>query len=632
MKIKNKKYTCKVCGKILDKKYKNNLCLKHYEQMIEYGFTLDNNPRTEYDSNETVVVEDNHAEILLYDFLQEELDEKVIIDIEDVDRIKDIRWDKKSSCIVGESFKEKVLIENVIMNTKEKVIFNDGNYLNCKKENLNIVENKTKSKKVDKRKKGKVEITSLGTSTLDVTGSCWSIEYDKQDGTRGLILLENGICQGGTTLEDYNANKRMADYIPYDRAEFMIFSHIHGDHLLLSPASIPRGFKGKVIMTKEMKTLSMPLLLDGSFIHDRNVKELKNKGRKVEPLFTESDTYLLMNKVQEVDKNEVIKLNDEVSIRLVNNSHVIGAVQIELFIKKPSNHIVKILYTGDLGSKLNLAFQPFLVENEIVKKADIMICESTYGSSKRGFVKQECIDERRDLMKTLENTINNKSKCLIPSFSFSRSQTVMCMIYEHFKNSKENFQVVVDSRLTCEMNNAYREVLKGDDYEYWNKVLAWDRFKFITNFKDTDELSTKNDGIPRIILSSSGFMEAGHVRCWASRLMSDKNNTICFIGYSGIGTLADQIQNSNNPNIKIDGLYCIRRCKVKTYRTFSSHMQQQELINYFKQISIGSKILLHHGNKDAKYELKDKATEELHKVGKPTKIVVVDKNNDTFSI
>ena len=38
----------------------------------------------------------------------------------------------------------------------------------------------------------------MGTSTIDVTGSCWSIEYDKLDGTRGLILIENGINQGGT--------------------------------------------------------------------------------------------------------------------------------------------------------------------------------------------------------------------------------------------------------------------------------------------------------------------------------------------------------------------------------------------------------------------------------------------------
>lgn len=109
-------------------------------------------------------------------------------------------------------------------------------------------------------------------------------------------------------------------------------------------------------------------------------------------------------------------------------------------------------------------------------------------------------------------------------------------------------------------------------------------------------------------------------------------NTICFVGYSGVGTLADKIRNSKNPNITIDGIDCYRKCEIKTYSTFSSHIQQNELIDYFKQISIGSKIILHHGSKEAKYELKERATEELRKIGKTTKIVVADKGCDSFVI
>lgn len=627
---KNNKRYCEQCGRMINNGH--SLCEKHYQQLKRYGVFLDNNQRDEEDLNEIILYE-THAEIMLYDDLfQEELDDRVIIDLEDVESVKYVRWNRKQSCIVGNVLGRKVPLANYILNTDKKVEYVDGNILNCKRENLNIIEKKSKVKKIDKRRKGKIDITSLGTSTIDVTGSCWSIEYDKHDGTRGLILIENGINQGGTVVEDYNANKRMADYIPYDRADFMLFSHVHGDHLLLSPAGISRGFNGKAIMTSGMKILAEKLLLDGSFIHDRNIKELKKGGRKAEPLFTESDTYLFLNKVKEIPSNEIVKLSEEVSIRLVNNSHVLEAYQIELFIKKPSNHVVKILYTGDLGSKKNFEFQPFLKENEIVKKADIMICESTYGSNSRSFTKQECIDERKELMDIVDDTIKNKTKCLIPSFSFSRSQCVMCMLYEHLKESKENFQIIVDSRLTGEINNAYREILQGEDRKYWNEVMGFDRFKFITNYKETLEYATKNDGIPRIILSSSGFMEAGHVRTWASHIMSNANNTICFIGYSGIGTLADKIQNCKHGDIMIDGVKCIRRCKIKTFRTFSSHIQQDEIINYFKQISIGDRILIHHGNKESKYELKEKATEELRKIGKTTKIVVVDKGSDTFKI
>lgn len=630
MKKRKKNYNCRVCGR--ETGHADGLCSKHYDQIKLYGYPLEDSPRRETDPN-MITTDGNVAYIELYTFLFDVMEEKVIIDIEDVDKVKLYCWSRKNGCIVANQFGKHVLLPNIILDTDEKVEYINGDYLDCRKENLRIIERDIKVKKIDKRKRGKIEITSMGTSTIDVTGSCWMIEYDKSNGQRGCILLENGISQGKTIVEDYNANKRMADYIPYERVEFMLFSHVHQDHLGLSPASINKGFKGRVIMTQEQRIIGEKLLLDAAFVHNKNVEDMYKMGKKVQPLYTESDTYLFLNRVDIIEKYKWIKLNEEVEIRYVNNSHVVGAVQIELKIRKPSNHIVKILYTGDLGSKLNLEFQPFLVENEIVKKADIMICESTYGSSSRSFNKQKCIDERKDLMNTIREVINRKAKCLIPSFSFGRSQTLMVMLYEEFKDVKDlDCVFIVDSRLTNEINSAYREVLKGEDRVYWEEVLAWDKFKFIDNYKNTVEIVNKNDGIPKIIISSSGFMEAGHVREWCKHILGNKGDVICFVGYNGKGTLADRIINQKDNIISFDGVNCVRRCTIKQYGTFSSHIQQQEIINYFKQISIGQKILLHHGNEDAKEELKKEATRQLKQIGKSVKIVVVGKGSDTFSI
>lgn len=124
----------------------------------------------------------------------------------------------------------------------------------------------------------------------------------------------------------------------------------------------------------------------------------------------------------------------------------------------------------------------------------------------------------------------------------------------------------------------------------------------------------------------------GHVREWAKRILENEDNVICFVGYSGKGTLSDKIINQKDKNISFDGVTCIRRCKIKQYNTFSSHIQQKEIIDYFKQISIGQMILLHHGNMDAREELKEEAIKQLGEVGKSVKIVVIDKNNNTFFI
>ena len=52
------------------------------------------------------------------------------------------------------------------------------------------------------------------------------------------------MVQGGTVLEDYNANKRMINAIPFNYAEFILIGHSHVDHIGNICACIPNGFKG----------------------------------------------------------------------------------------------------------------------------------------------------------------------------------------------------------------------------------------------------------------------------------------------------------------------------------------------------------------------------------------------------
>ena len=61
-----------------------------------------------------------------------------------------------------------------------------------------------------KSKDNDIIVSSLGNSTDNVTGSCFSISYPKDDNTRRLIILECGLSQDGhTPLEQYNSNKKM---------------------------------------------------------------------------------------------------------------------------------------------------------------------------------------------------------------------------------------------------------------------------------------------------------------------------------------------------------------------------------------------------------------------------------------
>lgn len=87
--------TCEVCGREhckLNKVGGKYVCMKHVHQYCKYGKFLDTNPRTVQDPNE-IRIEKDIAYISLYDINSNKIDE-AIIDAEDVDKVKDIKWSK----------------------------------------------------------------------------------------------------------------------------------------------------------------------------------------------------------------------------------------------------------------------------------------------------------------------------------------------------------------------------------------------------------------------------------------------------------------------------------------------------------------------------------------------------------
>ena len=92
-------------------------CWKHYNQIRKHGHLLD---RTKYDKNQIVVDNNNNnnncAYIVLYNKDGVEMD-KAIIDIEDIDLIKDFKWHLNSQGYVETtSNKKNILLHQLLMN------------------------------------------------------------------------------------------------------------------------------------------------------------------------------------------------------------------------------------------------------------------------------------------------------------------------------------------------------------------------------------------------------------------------------------------------------------------------------------------------------------------------------------
>lgn len=154
---------CKICGK--NEVKANGMCEKHYRQYRKYGHCLDNNPRTKYDPNEIIEYED-YAEIVLYDKKCNEID-RALIDLEDVDKVKDYKWGLTKGYVLNKSIKE---LHRFIMDCPDDMIVDHINHnrLDNRKSNLRLCNKSQNAMNTKKRKN----------NTSGTTGVYWDKKYN----------------------------------------------------------------------------------------------------------------------------------------------------------------------------------------------------------------------------------------------------------------------------------------------------------------------------------------------------------------------------------------------------------------------------------------------------------------------
>lgn len=135
---------CSVCGKTQGKilgasnKYGSPLCEKHYAQFRRLGRFLDNSQRSNRDNNE-IIIKDGFAELILYKNNIENA--RAIIDIEDIQKVSDKKWNTIQNNYVATKINKKVvLLHRLIMDCPNnmEVDHKNRNPLDNRKCNLRI--------------------------------------------------------------------------------------------------------------------------------------------------------------------------------------------------------------------------------------------------------------------------------------------------------------------------------------------------------------------------------------------------------------------------------------------------------------------------------------------------------------
>lgn len=476
---------------------------------------------------------------------------------------------------------------------------------------------------MSKTKKNKVKVSFVGTNAEAVTGSSILIESNNKK-----ILIECGLYQGDESLfEQYKINKRRLPYKVKD-IDYLVLLHSHIDHVGLVPRLYKQGATAKIIAPVGLKNLFELMTNDSAFIMERDAEDLTKKfGRDFEPIYDREDVYKSLMYWNEFEKNEVVEIDEDIKIKFLNSAHIINACQCELWIKN-NNRVVKIGITSDLG---NISIDnDYVADFEPIEKANLLIGEATYSRELKHINNKNRLKDLEKLKTIITQTcIDNKAKVLIPVFALQRCQTILTCLYDIFKEEREfNIPIIIDSPLAIKITEVFLKELEHTQPEDYNKlkdVLQWKNIRFEKEFEGTQMCVSSQE--PCVFLSCSGMMNAGRAVYTASKLLPNSNNYIVFCGYSSEGSLGSKIKNKKQKTVTIDGKSIPCKCQVANLLSFSSHMQRQDLLNYYSNGNY-DKIAIVHSDFKSKVVFCKELQELLSKKNKTNKVVCVNKSTE----
>lgn len=454
-----------------------------------------------------------------------------------------------------------------------------------------------------------------------VTGSCHLITTDKHS-----VLLDCGQFQGGKAMEALNREE-----FPFnpEEIEFLLLSHAHIDHCGRIPLLVKRGFKGKIYCTDATADLLQVMLKDSAHIHEQDAfyqskKNARSGKPPVEPLYTQADAEEALKLVTPVLYDQLVQLNDQMRMVFNDAGHILGSAITELWVTEGED-TSKIVFSGDLG----VMDRPILRDPTIIKKADYVIMETTYGNR----LHKENSTSVDELLNIVVKTIKRGGNVVIPSFAVGRTQELLFEFNKIFESDPKfqdvlgQVKVFVDSPMATTATEVFRKnasVFDDDTKEYivrGDNPLDFPNLEFTRSTAESQAINY--DKIPKIIISASGMCEAGRIRHHLKHNLWDARNSIVFVGYQAEGTLG-RLLVEGQKEVTLFGEVINVAAEIHNLEGFSGHADRDGLYAWLSGFQKEPKhIFLIHGEMDSKRDFA-KYVEE----NKGYKCVVVEGNSE----
>ena len=536
---------------------------------------------------------------------------------------------------------------------------------------------KTERKRQARSNPRRIRLHFLG-ATQTVTGSLHFFEYSDGQTTKR-FFLDAGLNQ---ETPSFNHQNRLPAGMKPSDVDFGIFSHTHIDHIGFFPKLCKDGFKGTVYATPATRDLTTVLLPDSGYLQEEEAKratrraatkkssqgsrssattsattaatanaagnrskspspsrfsasssnsasgnnansgataaEAASDPRVIHPLYTEADAQKCLSQIQPVEYDTPLQIADGIVVRFTHASHLLGAAVVTLELGKGSTKR-RVVFTGDLG-RPNM---PILKDLAVVKQADYIICEGTYGNK---------LHQKRDRLPVLADIINRayeramkgdakhgRGIIVIPAFAVGRVQAVLFDLRQLMAEKRiPNIPVFVDSPMAIKATAIHRNHTElynrkaAQLFENGTDLFTTPRYAEVKEWQQSERLDQPASE-PIIVVGSSGMASGGRIMRHLEKRVPHAQNTVVFIGYQGLGTTGRQLVTPKIQTAKIAGKSVKVRATIEHMSDYSGHADYEDIIRWFSRFDRAPKnVFLVHGDPESLEALKEHIEQRLN--------------------
>lgn len=425
-----------------------------------------------------------------------------------------------------------------------------------------------------------------------VTGSCHCLEINGKK-----ILVDCGLQQGRDELDN-----RYLAFAP-GNIDILLVTHAHIDHTGRIPLLVKNGFHGRILTTRVTADLMKIMLLDSAHIQESDAEYENRKGERagrehVDPLYTEQDALDVFKYVTTCEYKEKVDLCEGVSAVFTDAGHLLGSASITLELEENGVHKT-IVFSGDIGN----VDQPIIRDPQLLKKADYVVMESTYGDRNH----TEVWSYTDELAEIIDETLGKGGNVVIPSFAVGRTQELLYFIREikdqKLVKSTPNFPVYIDSPLAKSATTVFCGDLHGyldeqalDLVKDGTHMFTFPNLNLVESSEESKMLNM--DSTPKVIISASGMCDAGRIRHHLKHNLWRANSAVVFVGFQSPGTLGRRLLDGVE-KVKLFGEEIAVKAKIVNFQGLSSHADHDHLVEWIKAFDPKpTHVFVVHGDED----------------------------------